>query len=71
MFHRFIVSLLVSGQAEGDEFEVRVSFQSPGTIEFYRNGAHQYSHKGFDVKKPQYLALCLYHKGNKVTQLAL
>ena len=57
-------------QAEGDEFEIRVSFQAPGTIEFVRNGVLQYTHKGFDVKREQFLALCLYHNGTKVTQLA-
>ena len=46
-----------------------MSFASPGVIEFVRNGVLQYSHKGFDIRREQHLALCLYHAGIKVTQL--
>jgi hypothetical protein len=56
-------------QAEGDEFTIRVSFEERGSVEFVRNGVSQYRHVGLDTRREQYLAVCLYHKGTKVTVL--
>ncbi len=64
----FLTHLSPLLQAEGDEFEVRVDFPA-ATIEFVRNGSLQYTVKGFDTKREQHLCVCLYHRGNKITQL--